>query len=41
MVWTLASESPKMPDLAMADQVLHRAGNILDRHIRIDAVLVE
>ena len=28
-------------DLALADQLLHRAGHVLDRHVRIDAVLVE
>ena len=28
-------------DLAFLDQVLHRAGHVLDRHVRIDAVLVE
>ena len=28
-------------DLALADQFLHRAGHVLDRHVRIDAVLVE
>ena len=28
-------------DLALADQLLHRARDVLDRHVRIDAVLVE
>ena len=28
-------------DLAFADQVLHRAGDVLDRHVGIDAVLIE
>ena len=28
-------------DLALLDQVLHRAGHVFDRHVRIDAVLVE
>ena len=36
-----ASESPKCPDLACLDQVLDRAGDVLDRHVRIDPVLVE
>ena len=27
--------------LAFADQVLHRAGDVFDRHVRIDAMLVE
>ncbi len=31
----------EMPDLALLDQLLHRAGDILDRHVGIDAVLVE
>ncbi len=30
-----------MLDLAFADQIFHRAGNVLDRNVRIDAVLVE
>ncbi len=30
-----------MLDLALGDQVLERAGNLLDRHVGIDAVLVE
>src|SRR5829696_5589789 len=28
-------------DLAFLDQLLHRAGNVFDRHARIDAVLIE
>ena len=28
-------------DLALLDQVLHRAGHVLDRHVRVDAVLIE
>ena len=31
----------EMPDLALGDQVLDRAGDVLDRHVGIDAVLVE
>ncbi len=31
----------EMPDLAFADQILHRARHVLDRHVRVDAVLVE
>ena len=31
----------EVPDLALADQVLHRAGHVLDRNLRVDAVLVE
>jgi len=30
-----------MPDLALPDQVFHRAGDVLDRHVRVDAVLIE
>jgi hypothetical protein len=32
---------PEMPDLAFPDQVLYRSRDILDRHIRVDAVLIE
>ena len=32
---------PEMPDLSLLDQILDSAGNILDRHGRIDAMLVE
>ena len=28
-------------DLALLNQLLHRAGDVFDRHIRIDAVLIE
>ena len=28
-------------DLACRDQVLHRAGHVLDRHVRVDAMLIE
>ena len=28
-------------DLAFLDQLLHRAGHVLDRHVRVDAVLIE
>ena len=31
----------EMPHLAGLDQLLHRLGRVLNRHIRIDAVLVE
>jgi hypothetical protein len=31
----------KVPDLALSDQLLHRAGDVLDRDVRIDAMLVE
>src|SRR5579884_4089744 len=31
----------KMPDLAFGDQRFHGSSDILDRHIRVDAVLVE
>ena len=36
-----ASESPKKSDLAFTHQLADRAGDVLDRHGRIDAVLVE
>jgi hypothetical protein len=32
---------PEVPDLAVPDEVLHRAGNVLDRNVRIDSVLIE
>jgi hypothetical protein len=32
---------PEVPDLAIPDQVLDRARDVLDRHVRVDAVLVE
>jgi hypothetical protein len=28
-------------DLALLDQLLHRASDVFDRHVRIDAVLIE
>ena len=31
----------EVPHLALLDQILHRAGNVLDRDIRVHAVLVE
>src|SRR5580704_16080046 len=30
-----------MPDLALADEALDRAGNVLDRHVRINTMLIE
>jgi len=41
MVSAAASERPKWRTLAGRDQVLHRAGDVLDGDVRIDAVLVE
>ena len=35
------SERPKCLTLPAAISVLHRAGDVLDRHVRVDAVLVE
>ena len=32
---------PEVLDLAFANQVLHRTRDILDRHIRVDAMLIE
>src|SRR5260221_13943184 len=31
----------EVPDLALANQILDRSGYILDRHVRVDTVLVE
>ena len=31
----------EVPDLAGPDQLLDGAGDVLDRHVRVDAVLVE
>ena len=31
----------EVPDLALLDQILHRSRHVLDRHVRVDAVLVE
>ena len=41
IVCTPASERPKCLTLPCLDQVLHRSGDVFDRHIRIDAVLIE
>ena len=41
IVCTPASDRPKCFTLPCPDQVLHRAGDVLDRHFGIDAVLVE
>ena len=41
IVFAPASERPKCLTLPCANQVLHRAGDVLDRHIGIDAVLIE
>ena len=31
----------EMPHFAFLDQLFHRAGDVLDRHLRIDAMLIE
>src|SRR3989442_503099 len=31
----------EVPHLALADQLLHRSGDVLDRRVRVDAMLVE
>ena len=36
-----ASERPKCLTLPCLDQLLHRPGHVLDRHVRVDAVLIE
>ena len=41
IVWTPASDRPKCLTLPCLDQLLHRAGDLLDRHLRVDPVLVE
>jgi len=41
MICTPASESPKMLDLPLLDQVLHRSPNIFDWNVRVDAMLIE
>ena len=41
MVCGAASDSPKVLHLAGSNECLHRARHVLDRHLRIDAVLVE
>src|SRR5215475_12710837 len=30
-----------MPDLALLNQFLHRSGDVFDRRVRVDAVLIE
>ena len=32
---------PEVPDLALLNQLLHRSRDVLDGHVRIDAVLIE
>ena len=41
MVWTPASESPQCLTLPSAIRLLDGAGDVLDRHVRVDPVLVE
>jgi hypothetical protein len=41
MVSAPASDRPKCSTLPAAISSLDRAGDVLDRHVRIDAVLVE
>ena len=41
IVFTPASDMPKCFTLPGANQLLHRARDVLDRHVRVDAVLVE
>jgi hypothetical protein len=41
MVFVDASDSPKCRTLPLLDQLFHRAGDVLDRDLGIDAVLVE
>jgi len=41
IVWTPASERPKWPDLTFLNQVLHRPGNVFDRHVRVNPMLIE
>ena len=41
IVCTPASERPKCLTLPSLDQVLHRSRHVFDRHVRIDAVLIE
>jgi hypothetical protein len=41
IVYTPGLRQPEMLDLSRSDQILDRAGDVLDRHVRIDAVLVE
>jgi hypothetical protein len=32
---------PEVPDLPILDESLHRAGDVLDRYVGVDTVLVE
>jgi hypothetical protein len=41
MVCTPGFGEAEVLHLALLDQVLHRAGHVFDRHVRIDAVLIE
>ena len=41
IVCTPASERPKCLTLPCLDQLLHRARHVFDRHVRVDAVLIE
>ena len=41
IVCTPASERPKCLTLPCLDQFLHRARHVFDRHVRVDAVLIE
>ena len=41
IVCTPASDRPKCLTLPSLNQVLHRAGDVFDRHVRVDAVLIE
>ena len=41
IVCTPASERPKCLTLPCLNQFLHRAGDIFDRHVRVNAMLIE
>ena len=41
IVCTPASERPKCLTLPCLNQVLHRSRHVFDRHVRVDAVLIE
>jgi hypothetical protein len=41
MVWTPGFGEAEVLDLAFVDQLLDRAGDVFDRDVRVDAVLVE
>jgi hypothetical protein len=41
IVCTPASEKAEVPHLSLRDQLLHRPGDLLDRHVWVDAVLVQ